>query len=210
MDFYYSDTTLVIRGKFLAISTGVGGDIRQVDALFNHTVPREWHDDNPEILLSEIAGREEIRGDFFGLLTAVPMTSLVICRSGFLTVFVTAGISNHTINIIGVSGEGMARNALLESIATISSAKTQALLENDRGIMATPTDAVIMACEGEEVHRYAGIVTDVGSRLAACVRTGVPLALSRYETGGTGPVTIDVDISLIEENEERNPTRSQS
>lgn len=195
MDFHYSDTTLVIEGTFLAVSTGVGGDLKKVAALFNHTVPRDWHDDSPALLLSDISRKEGICSDYFGLLTAVPMTSLLVCRSGFLTVFITAGISNHTINIIAISSEGMSRNALLESVATISSAKTQALLETGRGILATPTDAVIVACEGEEMHRYAGIVTPVGSRLAECVRRGVPIALSRYENGERAPATISLEVS---------------
>lgn len=195
MDFHNSNTTLVIEGTFLAVSTGVGGDLKQVDALFNHTVPRDWHDDSPDLLLSDIARKEGICGDYFGLLTAVPMTSLLICRSSFLTVFITAGISNHTINIIAVSSEGMSRNALLESVAVIGSAKTQALFETGRGIVATPTDAVIVACEGEEVHRYAGIVTPVGNRLVECVRRGVPIALSRYENGELAPGTINLDVS---------------
>ncbi|OPX69505.1 MAG: Adenosylcobinamide amidohydrolase [Methanoregulaceae archaeon PtaB.Bin056] len=195
MDYDYSDSTLVIRGKFLAVSTGVDGDLRRVDALFNHTVPRDWHDTSPTLFLSDIARLEGICGDYFGLLTAVPMSALLICRSGFLTVFITAGISNHTINIIAVSTEGMSKNALLESVATISSAKTQALLETGRGIVATPTDAVIMACEGEEIHQYTGIVTAVGSRLAECVRRGVPIALSLYENNSDTPVVLDVEAS---------------
>lgn len=193
MDFRCSDTTLIIRGNFLAVSTGVGGDLRHVDSIFNHTVPRGWHDDHPEFFLSGIASKQGITGEFFGLLTAVPMTSLLICRCDFLTVFITAGISNSTINIIAVSAEGMSRNALSESVATVSSAKTQALLETGRGITATPTDAVIVACEGEVVHRYAGVVTSVGRRLAKCVRTGVPLALSRYEHGALIPECISLD-----------------
>ena len=122
------------------------------------------------------------------------MDALVICRAGFLTVFITPGISNHTINIIAVSTEGMSKNALMGSVATISVAKTQAFPENGGGIMATPTGAVIMACEGDAVHRYAGIVTPVGSRLAACVRAGVPLALSRYEQGASNPKIIELNI----------------
>jgi len=195
MDFHYSDTTLVIQGKFLATSTGVGGDLKQVDALFNHTVPRGWHDDSPELFLSDVARKEGIHGKYFGLITAVPMTSLLICRCGFLTIFITAGISNHTINIIAVSTEGLSRNALLESVATISSAKTHALLECGRGIMGTPTDAVIMACEGDMKHRYAGMVSMVGRRLTECVRRGVPLALSRYEHGEGTPEIVDLDVS---------------
>jgi adenosylcobinamide hydrolase len=192
MNYRCSDTTLVFEGNFLAASTGIEGDIGQATALFNHTVPRRWHDDHPERLLAEIAAKEGIGSSYFGMLTAVPMGALVICRSGFLTVFMTAGISNHTINIIGVSGEGITRSGLLEGLITAASAKTLALLESGRAIPGTPTDAIIMACEGPGVHRYAGTVTPVGIRLAACVRKGVPLALSRYEEGATVPLTIGV------------------
>lgn len=209
MDFHYSDTTLVIRGDFSAVSTGVGGDLRRVGAIFNHTVPALWHDSDPERLLEQVASDEGIDSDYFGLLTAVPMGALVICRSGFLTVFITAGISNHTINIVGVSGEGMSRNALLECLITAASAKTQALLECGRGISGTPTDAVAMACEGPVVHPYAGIVTPVGLRLSACIRKGVPLALSCYETGGKKPMFFNFDNPQDEDLEcsQCNPNR---
>jgi adenosylcobinamide hydrolase len=191
MKYRCSDTTLVIEGDFLAASTGIGGDIGKVTTLFNHTVTRTWHDDHPERLLAEIAAEEGFSAPYFGMLTAVPMGALVICGSGFLTVFITAGISNHTINIIGVSGEGISRSGLLECLTTAASAKTQALLGSGREIPWTPTDAVIMACEGPAVHKYGGPVTSLGTRLAACVRTGVPLALSRYEEGASEPLTIE-------------------
>ncbi|KUG05673.1 adenosylcobinamide amidohydrolase [hydrocarbon metagenome] len=192
MNYRCSDTTLVIEGDFQAASTGIQGDIGPASALFNHTVPRRWHDDHPERLLAEIAAKEGIGSSYFGMLTAVPMGALVICRSGFLTVFITAGISNHTINIIGVSGEGITRSGLLEGLITAASAKTRALFECGKAIQGTPTDAVIMACEGPGLHRYAGPVTPVGTRLAACVRKGVSLALSRYEQCATVPLTIDI------------------
>lgn len=192
MKYRCSDTTLVIEGDFLASSTGIQGDIGYASTLFNHTVPRTWHDDHPERLLGDIAVKEGISGPYFGMLTAVPMGALVICRSGFLTVFITAGISNHTINIIGVSKEGLSRSGLLEGLITAASVKTQALLKTGRNIPGTPTDAIIMACEGPEIHRYAGPVTPVGILLAACVRKGVPLALSRYEAGATMPVRIEI------------------
>lgn len=192
MEFRYSNTTLVIQGDFFAVSTGVGGDLRPVGAIFNHTVLFSWHDEHPENLLAHVASDEGIDFDYFGLLTSVPMGALVICRSGFLTVFVTAGISGNTINIIGVSGEGMSRNALLECLITAASAKTEALMESGRGIPGTPTDAIVMASEGPAVHSYAGIVTPVGKHLAACIRKGVPLALSRYEEGASMPIVIEV------------------
>ncbi len=192
MHYRCSSTTLIVEGEFLAVSTGIDGDIGCVSSIFNHTVPRSWHSDHPEKLLAEIAEREKIATPYFGMLTAVPMGSLVICRSGFITVFITAGISHTTINIIGVSNEGMCKSALLECLITAASAKTQGLLESGRSIAGTPTDAIIMACEGREVHRYAGAVTPVGIRLAACVREGVPVALSRYEAGSTEPLFLEI------------------
>ena len=187
-----SRSASLIIGLSTVLPYSPDGDIGQVSALFNHTVPRTWHDDHPERLLAEIAVKEGLAAPYFGMLTAVPMGALVICRSGFLTVFITAGISNHTINIIGVSSEGLSRSGLLECLITAASAKIRALLENGRAIQGTPTDAVIMACEGPRLHRYAGTVTPAGSRLAACVREGVTLALSRYEEGATLPLVIEL------------------
>ncbi|MDI9633024.1 MAG: adenosylcobinamide amidohydrolase [Methanolinea sp.] len=190
MNFRCSPTTLVIEGDFLAASTGIGGGISRVSALFNRTVPRDWDDPDPLSFVMRVAAAEGIRGPFFGLLTAVPMERLVVCRSGLLDLFVTAGTSGDTINIIVVSRGGMAEHALLESIATISSAKTAALLRSGRDFIATPTDAVIVACEGQPVHNYAGIVTPLGRGLVEGVKRGVPLALAAYEQKMRGPVEI--------------------
>ena len=129
-----SRSASLIIGLSTVLPYSPDGDIGQVSALFNHTVPRTWHDDHPERLLAEIALKEGLAAPYFGMLTAVPMGTLVICRSGFLTVFITAGISNHTINIIGVSSEGLSRSGLLECLITAASAKTRALLENGRAI----------------------------------------------------------------------------
>jgi len=192
MNCRWSPATLVIEGNFLAASTGVGGGTSRVNSIFNQTVPHDWHDPDPLAYINGIACKERIQGPFFCLLTAVPMDSLAICRSGLLDVFITAGTSASTINIISVSREGLTGNALLESIATMSSAKTAALLRMGLDIIATPTDAVITACEGDLVHQYAGIATPLGRSLVKCVMAGVPRALSMYESGGGGPTVIMV------------------
>lgn len=188
----WSETTLVLEGNFLAASTGLSGGIARVRSLFNRTVPSGWHDPDPQAFLTEIASKEGIRSPYFGLLTAVPMDCLVICRSDLLDLFVTAGTSGNTINIIAACREGLTRGALLESIATVSSAKTAALLSSGYTFIATPTDAVIVASEGREVHHYAGTVTPLGRSLVRCVIAGVPRAFALYEDGGGGPVTITV------------------
>lgn len=192
MNFRYSPTILIIEGDFLAASTGIGGGISRVSTLFNRTVPREWDDPDPLAFIRDVAANEGIRGYFFGLLTAVPMERLVVCRSKLLNLFVTAGTSKDTINIIAVSHRGMTENALLESIATISSAKTAALLGSGRDFIATPTDAVIVACEGPPVHQYAGIMTPLGKCLVEGVTRSVPLALAAHEQGMKGPLEITV------------------
>lgn len=194
MDYRWSPTTLIIEGDFLAVSTGVGGGFSRVSALFNHTVPRDWHDADPLAFIRDIARDERINGSFYGLLTAVPMQNLVICKSAFLTVFITAGYSSSTINIIAVSREGLRMNALAEAIGTISSAKTAALLRRGHDFIATPTDAVIVACEGKPIHRYAGTATPLGRALVNTVMTGVPRALSAYENESRGPIEIQVDV----------------
>ena len=189
MRYYSDETTLYIRGAFRAASTGIGGGIRSVPTLLNHTVPKGWNRSDPEKEIELVAARAGIGHDVFGLLTAVPIQDLCVLQYDFITVFVTAGIRTDqpadpgTINIIVYSGEGMEDAALLETVLVATEAKTEALLATERPFSGTPTDAIIAACEGAVKHRYAGRLTEPGRRVRAAVMKGVPEALARYEGG---------------------------
>ena len=186
MRYFLSHNTLFVRGDFTAASTGVHGGLRKVATLFNHTVPEDFPHDDPGPAMDAIAARQGFFGEYFGLLTAVPMRHLCILQYDFVTVFVTAGISHpnpegpHTINIITCSSEGFTDGALLEAILTVTTARGDAVRAMGYPSSGTPTDAVIAACEGEVQHRYAGTLTEAGKRLYAAAFFGVQEALKRH------------------------------
>ncbi|NYT05973.1 MAG: adenosylcobinamide amidohydrolase, partial [Methanomicrobiales archaeon] len=189
MRYYFRHETLFLRGTFRAVSTGAGGGLADVATILNHTVGYDFSSDDPVRYMAGLVAGEGLPPDFFGLLTAVRMRTLCILQHDFLTVFVTAGVEPApaegpgTINIVIRSEEGMTDGALCESIIVATEAKTRALHAAGYACTGTPTDAVIAACDREApvAHRYAGPLTEAGSRLSEAVRFGVAEALKRHE-----------------------------
>lgn len=187
MRYYLRDGTLIIRGDFRAASTGIDGGIGTVSTLLNHTVPHDWDHHDPARVLRTVVAREGLSEEFFGLMTAVEMKNLCILQYDFVTVFITAGILNgdpgdqDTINIIICSQEGMTDTALLGAIITATEAKVLSLTKNRYALSGTPTDAVIVASEGEPVHPYAGPATNPGKKIREAILFGIPEALKRYD-----------------------------
>ena len=189
MRYYYTKNTVYVRGKFRAVSTGVDGGLREVSTLLNHPVPEDFDHDDPLSYIQGLLAKRGYENDAFGLLTAVWMQNLCVLQYDYITVFVTAGVTNpnpdptkpHTINIIVVSGEGMSDAALLETIITATEAKAHALRLLGRDFTGTTSDAVIAASEGDTVHTYAGTFTEPGKRIYAAVLHGVMEAVKRHE-----------------------------
>lgn len=184
MRYFFSGPTLFLRGRFAAASTGAGGGCKTVSTIFNHTVAKDWNEHDPLPLLQRVAEAEGFFGDFFGLLTAVGQRHCCICQYDEVTAFVTAGVSVRpgeagTINTIVASREGLAPGALLGAIVTATEAKTEALRVLGHAFTGTPTDAVVIACEGEVSHEYTGRATPIGERIRACVLQGVQESLRR-------------------------------
>lgn len=188
MRYFLRDGTLFLRGAFRAASTGVRGGLRDITTIYNHTVPENFDHGELSRYMDGIAVKRGFSNDYFGLLTAVAMRHLCILQYDFVTVFVTAGVTNpnpdppHTINVIVFSREGMADSALLETIVTATEAKAQALRDMGYAFTGTTTDAVAVACEGQPAeHTFAGTLTEVGRRVYAAVLFGVQEALKRQE-----------------------------
>ncbi|MCK8518654.1 adenosylcobinamide amidohydrolase [Methanoculleus sp. 7T] len=196
MRYFVRNNTLFLRGRFRAASTGINGGIADVTTILNSTVPHDF-DDDPQRYLDLLAARHGLSREYFGLLTAVEMHHLCVLQYDFITVFITAGVTNptvtagvtnptpppapHTINIIVYSREGMPDAALLETIVTATGAKAQALHDLGYDFPGTTTDAVAVACERDAscAHTYAGTLTEIGRRVHAAVLYGVPEALAR-------------------------------
>ena len=202
MQFYKKDSTLVIEGNFEAVSTGLNGGRARVKYLFNKQVPRTFNPPDPGKFVEEAALELGIRKPHFGLLTAVNMEYLQVIEDDYLTVFVTAGVSNGsefrigkeekvekigTINIILISRKKLSETALLGAIITATEAKGLALLEKGHTFLGTNTDAVIVAYEEDsetdsetsdrQEIAYAGSSTDFGRKITGAVMKGVKAGL---------------------------------
>jgi adenosylcobinamide hydrolase len=170
MQFYEKDSTLVMEGDFEAVSTGLNGGRARVKHLLNKQVPRTFNPPDPVKFVEEAALGLGIREPYFGLLTAVNMEYLQVIEDDYLTVFVTAGVSNGsefriekeekvetveeikkigTINIILISRVKLSETALLGAIITATEAKGLALLKKGHTFLGTNTDAVIVAYEAD-------------------------------------------------------------
>ncbi|MDD1715827.1 MAG: adenosylcobinamide amidohydrolase [Methanolinea sp.] len=186
MRYYLRKGTLILRGSFRAASTGISGGLSRVSSILNHTLEPGGIQESPERELQGIIAGEGLPPDFFGLITSVNMNHLCILQYDFITTFITAGIPSgtaqgHTINLVLHSREGMTDAALLECIAIATEAKTSALASMGYYFSGTPGDSVIAACEGDTSHESAGILSDIGSRIFAAVRFGIPEALHRHD-----------------------------
>ena len=187
MRYYIDNNTLFIRGSFRAASSGISTDIRNVSTILNHTAPLGVNHGDPEKELGFVAAAAGITGNFFGLMSSVPLSGLCVLQYDFVTVFIIAGIRNVTsdtdshVNIIICSGEGLADAALLQMIIVATDAKAEVLKEKGFSITGTPADAVIVASEGKEKHRYASRVRGIGKRVHDAILYGLPEALHRHE-----------------------------
>jgi adenosylcobinamide hydrolase len=195
MQHYIKDSILVIEGDFEAVSTGLNGGRSRVKYLFNKQVPRTFNPPSPREFVKEEALKLGFEAASFGLLTAVNMEYLQVIEDDYLTVFVTAGVSNGsdfrakvgTINIILISQVKLSETALFGAIITATEAKGLALLEKGYTFLGTNTDAVIVAyeknsgpgSESEEKREipYAGSSTEFGKKITEAVIIGVKAGL---------------------------------
>jgi len=187
MRYYIDNNTLFIRGSFRAASTGIFGGIRSVSTLLIHFTPVDLSQGDQEKELGSVVAGAGIQKDFFGLLTAPPLRQPCVLQYDFVTVFITAAGRNDfaaiggPVNIIITSGEGLSDAALLALIMVATETKAEVLKDEGLLVSGTPADAVIAACEGEEKHRTAGRITDVGMRVRDAILHGLLKALSCQE-----------------------------
>jgi adenosylcobinamide hydrolase len=193
-DYWVEDDTLIVRGSFFGVSTGLLGGWKKVSYVFNHTVGDEFHSGDPVTYLRGVARKFEQRyklRSYFGLLTSVPMDKLSVEFCGEVTAFVTAGVKNPndrvdrrgvgTINIITVFECRLSRGAMLNAIITATESKSKALLESGYNFTGTSTDAVVVLCKGTgKYHKYAGPASDAGRKLWKAVAKAVKESLGKW------------------------------
>jgi adenosylcobinamide hydrolase len=185
MRYYLENTTLFIRGSFRAASTGISGGVRNVSTLLNHATRADLSEEDTKRELEFAAASAGITKNYLGLLTPGALTRPCVLQYDFVTVFISAGCSTGSqvtsgpVNIIITSAEGLSDAALLGLIMVSAEAKADVLMEEGLMISGTPSDAVIVACEGEEKHHHACRATDAGMRVRDAILFGLRKALKR-------------------------------
>ncbi|MCX6699637.1 MAG: adenosylcobinamide amidohydrolase [Methanomicrobiales archaeon] len=186
MKYYIRNDTLFVRGTFSAASTGPCGGLRPVSTvlLYSTEKPRTTHGDPCRDVTLQVA-REGLPNDFFGIHEGNGISRLCIVQYDFITVFILAATSSDTqadqVTIVVYSGEGLAENALLQMIITVSSAKARALTDAGLPAPAASDDHVIVASETEAHHKDAGRHSEAGWRVSECILFGLPHALEQKD-----------------------------
>jgi adenosylcobinamide hydrolase len=175
----------------LAISSAVvGGGIGACTWVLNATVPSSYARDDPDRHLGEIAAGLGLRGPGVGLLTAVDVAEVVAARDEGVRLWATVGLgtpvqaaappADHppagpgTINIVAWTPVRLSPAALVNAVATITEAKTQAIRDLGRDATGTPTDAICVLCPaGGEAADYGGPRSTWGARLARAAHRAV-------------------------------------
>ncbi|MDG4773481.1 adenosylcobinamide amidohydrolase [Solwaraspora sp. WMMD792] len=186
----------------LAISSApLGGGIGLRWWVINATVPMSYHRDDPDTHLVGLAEQADLRGPGVGLLTGVDVRRMVTRDEAGVQVWATVGLGTPvlaaapsaagpapppagTINIVAALPVRLGEAALVNAVATITEAKTQALVELGLRATGTATDAVVVLCppDGPE-QRYGGPRSTWGARLARVAHAAVRGGTSRH--GGT-------------------------
>lgn len=167
----------------LAISSAVlGGGIGECNWLINASVPMSYDRDDPADHLREIAAGLRLSGPGVGLLTGVDVADVVAADDDGVRLWATVGLgapiqaaadagamAPHagTVNVVAWVPQRLSDGALVNAVATITEAKTQAIRELGLAATGTATDAVAVLCPpAGPVAAYAGPRSQWGERLA--------------------------------------------
>lgn len=184
----------------LAISSAVlGGGIGPCGWLVNATVPMSYDRDDPAEHLTAIAHELGLLGPGVGLLTGVDVADVVGADDGGVRLWATVGLgapvqaaaphpgaagatasgphpNGHvgTVNIVAWVPVRLSAGALVNAVATVTEAKTQAVRDLGLDATGTATDAVCVLCPADgSAAAYAGPRSTWGARLARAAHRAV-------------------------------------
>lgn len=174
-----------------AVSSAVlGGGLGAREWVLNATVPTSYDRGDPDRHLREIASRLELPGPGVGLLTAVDVAGVVAAEDGGVRLWATVGLGDPiqaaappaprpapaagTVNVVAWVPVRLRPGALVNAVATVTEAKTQAIRELGLAATGTATDAVCVLCPvGGPVADYGGPRSTWGERLARAAHRAV-------------------------------------
>ncbi|MGH9186297.1 MAG: adenosylcobinamide amidohydrolase [Acidimicrobiales bacterium] len=175
----------------LAISSApLGGGLGRRDWVVNGQVAIAYDRPDADRHLVELAGGAGLEGDGIGLLTAAEVPAVQVAVDRGAHVAVTVGLTHPTwaaasdddpnpapvgtINLVAFLPERLTDAALVNAVATVTEAKTQALWECGVEGTGTATDAVAILCPvSGSAAPFGGPRSLWGSRLARAARAAV-------------------------------------
>ncbi|ASJ00587.1 adenosylcobinamide amidohydrolase [Thermococcus gorgonarius] len=171
------------------------GGLTTANGFFFMMVPKNYSGDyKADCLAFE---RERGLREFVGFMTAADIGKILsTAKSGSVTAYVTAGITNPaiagevpppwrpgTINIVLVIEEGLTVGAMANAIMTATEAKTYTLLRLGYNATGTTSDGIgVFAFEGEK--EWAGTATELGINIGKAVRKALEESLKKWEGKG--------------------------
>ena len=197
MNITYVESSPVLVWRFdrprLAISSAPhGGGVGERAWVLNATVPHGYDRLDPDRHIAEIAAELRLTGPGAGLLTAVDVRKVVSVTERGVTADVTTGIGVPTwaaapdevgerigtINAVCRLPVRLSPAALVNAVATVTEAKSQALFEAGVDGTGTATDAVVLLCPTSgPAETYCGPRSRIGAALARAVHEAVSSGL---------------------------------
>ena len=168
------------------------GGLTEANGFFFMMVPKNYSGDYREDCLA--FERDNGLKNFVGFMTAADVRKvLATSRSGSVTAYVTAGVTNPaiagdepppwepgTINIALVIEEGLTVGAMANAIMTATEAKTYTLLSLGYNATGTTSDGIgVFAFDGKT--EWAGTATELGISIGKAVRKALEESLRKWE-----------------------------
>ena len=169
-------------------SAPYGGGIGIRSWVLNARVASTYRRTDLDAHISEIAAGLGLEGEGTGMLTAVDITAVQHANDAGVDAAVTVGLGQPTwaaaadeaaelvgtINVVAWIPTAMSPAALVNAVATVAEAKTQALFEAGIAATGTATDAVVIACpDTADGEAFGGPRSVWGARLARATRAAV-------------------------------------
>lgn len=178
-----------LSGAHLSVSSAAaGGGIGRRAWIVNAQVPLDYSRTDLALHAQELAVAFHLDGEGVVMFTAATVRRRESAHSGGVEVETTVGLSHPTwaasddesamtvgtINIVAFVPVRLSESALVNAIATVTEAKSQALFDASIEATGTPSDAVVIVCPtwGEEEH-FCGPRSLWGARLARAAHRGV-------------------------------------
>jgi adenosylcobinamide amidohydrolase len=174
----------------MVASTPHGGGLGLRRWIVNAQVPAAYGRRDPDHHLTKLGVSLGLPGRGVGMLTAADVRRMTTVSDGGVDVAATVGLGHPmwaaappearpaslvgTINLVVLVPERLSDAALVNAVATVTEAKSQALWDQGVSATGTATDAVCIACPDDgRSHAFGGPRSVWGARIARAVHGAI-------------------------------------